>query len=75
MIGLYCSASDWKVPTSFIYGDEDWVQYDGAIAAYKNNWPASLPCEILRVTKVFPSSTNFNLSWRNEKVAVHHDMV
>jgi pimeloyl-ACP methyl ester carboxylesterase len=46
---LVTSALDWKVPTSFIYGEDDWMDYNGAIAAYKNNWPASLPCEILRV--------------------------
>lgn len=75
MIGLYCSALDWKVPTSFIYGEDDWMDYKGAIAAYNNNWPASLPCEILRVPKVFSTLRNFRaLSWRIAKVAVHHDM-
>lgn len=29
------------------------MDYNGAIAAYKNNWPARLPCEIFRVPKVF----------------------
>ena len=51
------------------------MDYKGAIAAYNNNWPASLPCEILRVPKVFSALRNFRaLSWRIAKVAVHHDM-
>ncbi|KAB2030963.1 hypothetical protein ES319_D05G270200v1 [Gossypium barbadense] len=28
--GVKCHASEWKVPTTFIYGTEDWVNYQGA---------------------------------------------
>jgi len=44
-----CSAPDWKVPTSFIYGVEDWMHYTGAIAARER---MKVPCEILRVPQV-----------------------
>ncbi|MBA0721096.1 hypothetical protein Golax_008670 [Gossypium laxum] len=30
------SASEWKVPTTFIYGTEDWVNYQGAQDTTKN---------------------------------------
>jgi pimeloyl-ACP methyl ester carboxylesterase len=43
---LVDSAPDWKVPTSFIYGFEDWMHYTGAIAARER---MKVPCEILRV--------------------------
>lgn len=39
-------ASDWKVPTTFIYGFQDWMDYKGAEAARKS---MSVPCEIIRV--------------------------
>ncbi|ONM22921.1 1-acylglycerol-3-phosphate O-acyltransferase [Zea mays] len=48
---LYCpltcnSASDWKVPTTFIYGQQDWMNYQGAQQARKD---MKVPCEIIRV--------------------------
>lgn len=43
------SAPDWKVPTSFIYGTEDWMDYRGAMAARER---MNVPCEIIRVPKV-----------------------
>ncbi|KAL5557931.1 hypothetical protein UlMin_034142 [Ulmus minor] len=39
-------ASDWKVPTTFIYGHEDWMNYQGAQEARKH---MKVPCEIIRV--------------------------
>ncbi|CAL5416461.1 unnamed protein product [Camellia sinensis] len=30
------SASEWKVPTTFIYGYEDWMSYEGAQDARKH---------------------------------------
>ncbi|KAL3642063.1 hypothetical protein CASFOL_012878 [Castilleja foliolosa] len=42
---LHC-ASDWKVPTTFIYGFEDWMNYQGAQQARKQ---MKVPCEIIRV--------------------------
>ncbi|KAL6522029.1 hypothetical protein OROMI_031906 [Orobanche minor] len=42
---LHC-ASDWKVPTTFIYGFQDWMDYQGAIQARKH---MKVPCEIIRV--------------------------
>ena len=51
---FYCpltcnSASDWKVPTTFIYGQEDWMNYQGAQQARKD---MKVPCEIIRVPQV-----------------------
>lgn len=43
---LLQSASDWKVPTSFIYGFQDWMNYQGAQEARKH---MKVPCEITRV--------------------------
>lgn len=43
---LWYSASDWKVPTSFIYGFQDWMNYQGAQEARKH---MKVPCEITRV--------------------------
>lgn len=43
------SASEWKVPTTFIYGTDDWMNYEGAQEARKQ---MKLPCEIIRVPKV-----------------------
>ncbi|KAL7085981.1 hypothetical protein ACP275_14G310900 [Erythranthe tilingii] len=42
---LHC-ASDWKVPTTFIYGFQDWMDYTGAQEARKQ---MKVPCEIIRV--------------------------
>ncbi|KAL3514732.1 hypothetical protein ACH5RR_027449 [Cinchona calisaya] len=39
-------ASEWKVPTTFIYGVEDWMNYKGAQEARKL---MTVPCEIIRV--------------------------
>ncbi|PON93825.1 Epoxide hydrolase-like [Trema orientale] len=43
---LLHSASEWKVPTTFIYGHQDWMNYQGAQEARKN---MKVPCEIIRV--------------------------
>ncbi|GLT57951.1 hypothetical protein SLA2020_308840 [Shorea laevis] len=43
---LLKSASEWKVPTTFIYGDDDWMNYQGAQEARKQ---MRVPCEIIRV--------------------------
>lgn len=43
---LLHSASEWKVPTTFIYGFEDWMNYQGAQEARKQ---MKVPCEIIRV--------------------------
>ncbi|KAL9245582.1 hypothetical protein vseg_019216 [Gypsophila vaccaria] len=43
---LLHSASEWKVPTTFIYGYEDWMSYQGAQEARKH---MKVPCEIIRV--------------------------
>ncbi|GFP85865.1 probable 1-acylglycerol-3-phosphate o-acyltransferase [Phtheirospermum japonicum] len=43
---LFHCASDWKVPTTFIYGVEDWMNYQGAQEARKH---MKVPCEIIRV--------------------------
>lgn len=43
---LLRSASDWKVPTTFIYGVQDWMNYQGAQEARKH---MKVPCEIIRV--------------------------
>ncbi|KAH6776573.1 alpha/beta-Hydrolases superfamily protein [Perilla frutescens var. hirtella] len=42
---LQC-ASEWKVPTTFIYGYQDWMDYQGAQEARKH---MKVPCEIIRV--------------------------
>ncbi|KAK7291227.1 hypothetical protein RIF29_06193 [Crotalaria pallida] len=43
---LLHSASEWKVPTTFIYGHQDWMDYEGAQEARKH---MKVPCEIIRV--------------------------
>ena len=43
---LLQSAPEWKVPTTFIYGYEDWMDYQGAQEARKH---MKVPCEIIRV--------------------------
>ncbi|XP_041018661.1 probable 1-acylglycerol-3-phosphate O-acyltransferase [Juglans microcarpa x Juglans regia] len=43
---LIHSASEWKVPTTFIYGHQDWMSYEGAQEARKR---MKVPCEIIRV--------------------------
>ncbi|TXG52128.1 hypothetical protein EZV62_021297 [Acer yangbiense] len=43
---LLHSASEWKVPTTFIYGVQDWMNYQGAQEARKH---MKVPCEIIRV--------------------------
>ncbi|KAI4316887.1 hypothetical protein L6164_024821 [Bauhinia variegata] len=43
---LLQSASEWKVPTTFIYGFQDWMKYQGAQEARKH---MKVPCEIIRV--------------------------
>ncbi|GMY28312.1 probable 1-acylglycerol-3-phosphate O-acyltransferase [Fagus crenata] len=43
---LLHSASEWKVPTTFIYGYQDWMNYEGAQEARKH---MKVPCEIIRV--------------------------
>ncbi|CAA0841208.1 1-acylglycerol-3-phosphate O-acyltransferase [Striga hermonthica] len=48
---LHC-ASEWKVPTTFIYGVYDWMNYQGALDARKH---MKVPCEIIRV----PQSGHF----------------
>ncbi|KAK7283394.1 hypothetical protein RIF29_12879 [Crotalaria pallida] len=45
---LVRSASEWKVPTTFIYGFEDWMKYEGAQEASKH---MKVPCEIIRVPR------------------------
>jgi hypothetical protein len=50
---LCCSAPEWKVPTTFIYGTEDWMNYEGAQEARKH---MKVPCEIIRVPQVLFSS-------------------
>ena len=37
------------MPTSFIYGTDDWMDYRGAMAARER---MTAPCEIIRVPKV-----------------------
>ncbi|KAF8406511.1 hypothetical protein HHK36_008600 [Tetracentron sinense] len=46
---LLHSASEWKVPTTFIYGNQDWMNYQGAQEARKH---MKVPCEIIRVPQV-----------------------
>ncbi|KAI4336816.1 hypothetical protein L6164_015296 [Bauhinia variegata] len=43
---LLQSASEWKVPTTFMYGFQDWMNYQGAQEARKH---MKVPCEIIRV--------------------------
>ncbi|CAN6539285.1 unnamed protein product [Malus baccata var. baccata] len=43
---LIQSASEWKVPTTFIYGYQDWMNYQGAREAVKK---MKVPCEIIRI--------------------------
>lgn len=43
---LLDSASQWKVPTTFIYGFVDWMDYRGAVLARKS---MKVPCDIIRV--------------------------
>ncbi|CAB4296213.1 unnamed protein product [Prunus armeniaca] len=43
---LIHSAPEWKVPTTFIYGYLDWMNYQGAQEAGKH---MKVPCEIIRV--------------------------
>ncbi|CAA2953120.1 probable 1-acylglycerol-3-phosphate O-acyltransferase [Olea europaea subsp. europaea] len=45
---LLQSASEWKVPTTFIYGFNDWMNYKGAQEARKH---MKVPCEIIRVPR------------------------
>ncbi|KAH1123877.1 hypothetical protein GLYMA_06G026500v4 [Glycine max] len=40
----------WKVPTTFIYGFQDWMNYQGAQEARKH---MKVPCEIIRVPQLF----------------------
>lgn len=47
-----CSAAEWKVPTTFIYGYQDWMNYEGAVEARKQ---MKVPCEIIRVPQVLHS--------------------
>ncbi|CAI9116868.1 OLC1v1018139C1 [Oldenlandia corymbosa var. corymbosa] len=41
-------APEWKVPTSFIYGVQDWMNYKGAQEA-RDKMDEKVPCEIIRV--------------------------
>jgi hypothetical protein len=50
-----CSASEWKVPTTFIYGYHDWMNYQGAQQAQKD---MKVPCDIIRVPQVSPPALN-----------------
>lgn len=45
-VPLLKSASEWKVPTTFIYGYDDWMSYEGAEKARKD---MKVPCEIIRI--------------------------
>ncbi|KAJ7957831.1 1-acylglycerol-3-phosphate O-acyltransferase [Quillaja saponaria] len=45
-IPIVQSAPEWKVPTTFIYGSQDWMNYQGAQEARKH---MKVPCEIIRV--------------------------
>ena len=53
---LLQSASEWKVPTTFIYGMNDWMNYQGAVEARKH---MKVPCEIIRVPQVSQSLYRF----------------
>ncbi|KAJ7556332.1 hypothetical protein O6H91_05G078800 [Diphasiastrum complanatum] len=43
---LLTRAPEWKVPTTFIYGVDDWMDYHGALEASKH---MNVPSEIFRV--------------------------
>uniref|UniRef100_A0ACD5XUM4 Uncharacterized protein n=1 Tax=Avena sativa TaxID=4498 RepID=A0ACD5XUM4_AVESA len=43
---LLPSSSNWKVPATFIYGEDDWTNYHGAQQARKD---MKVPCEIVRI--------------------------
>ncbi|XP_031475252.1 1-acylglycerol-3-phosphate O-acyltransferase [Nymphaea colorata] len=45
-VPLLQRASEWKVPTTFIYGVHDWMNYTGAVEARRH---MKVPCEIIRV--------------------------
>uniref|UniRef100_A0A0D6QZI5 1-acylglycerol-3-phosphate O-acyltransferase n=1 Tax=Araucaria cunninghamii TaxID=56994 RepID=A0A0D6QZI5_ARACU len=45
---LLKSASEWKVPTTFIYGYHDWMDFEGAVEARKH---MNVPVEIIRVPR------------------------
>ncbi|KAH9297735.1 hypothetical protein KI387_029417, partial [Taxus chinensis] len=45
---LVQSAPEWKVPTTFIYGCYDWMDFEGAQEARKN---MNVPVEIIRVPR------------------------
>ena len=49
MFPFIYSASEWKVPTTFIYGYQDWMNYQGAQEVRKD---MKVPCEIIRVPEV-----------------------
>ena len=56
-----CSASEWKVPTTFIYGYNDWMSYQGAQEARKH---MKVPCEIIRVPQVsLPLSLSLSVKY------------
>lgn len=59
VVSFGCSASEWKVPTTFIYGVQDWMNYQGAQEARKL---MKVPCEIIRVPQVSFSSPALFLS-------------
>lgn len=40
------------MPTTFIYGHQDWMNYEGAVEARKQ---MKVPCEIIRVPQVLHS--------------------
>jgi abhydrolase domain-containing protein 5 len=67
-LSLVCSASEWKVPTTFIYGFDDWMNYKGAQEARKH---MKVPCEIIRVPQVSLSpfhreTISIYLKWTNK---------
>jgi hypothetical protein len=53
------SAPDWKVPTTFIYGQDDWVDYQLAQQACKD---MKIPYEIIRVPQVIFHSVNTDIN-------------
>lgn len=58
-LSIVYSASDWKVPTTFIYGVDDWMNYQGAQEARKQ---MKVPCEIIRVPQVYLFHLHSSLS-------------
>lgn len=56
---MYVSASEWKVPTTFIYGYQDWMNYQGAQQARSE---MKIPCEIIRVPQVLSLSLSLALA-------------